>query len=375
MAVSRAKRDYYEVLGVARDAAPEPIKKAFRRLAHKYHPDRNRDDPDTETKFKEASEAYEVLSDTSKRRRYDQFGHAGLGGAGVHDFSHMGVEDIFSMFTDALGMGFGGRRRRSRGADLQTEIEITLADVLTGTERSIEFTRRDFCDTCSGSGAAPGSRKVTCRTCGGYGQVEQSGGFFGRVITACPSCRGAGSSIETPCESCRGSGWMAKERIVNIHIPEGIHDGQAVRLREEGEPSEDGSQRGDLHCYVRIAQHPFLERHDRDVVCRVPISFTQAALGAQVEVPTLTGKAVLKIPPSTQHGCLLRMPGLGLPDLRSRRRGDELVEVLVEIPSRLTNRQEELLREFAQTEDASVLPTSKGFLEKLMDYLGGPTTD
>ncbi len=378
MAVSKVRRDYYDVLGVSRDAAPEQIKKAYRRLAHKYHPDRNREDPDAESKFKDASEAYEVLSDSSKRRRFDQFGHAGLSAAGVHDFSHMGVEDIFSMFTDIFDMGFGGRRRRSRGADLQTEMEITLAEVLTGTERSIEFTRRDFCDTCGGSGAAPGSRKITCRMCGGYGQVEQAGGLgglFGRVITTCPGCRGAGSSIESPCASCRGSGWMAKERIVNVRIPAGIHDGQAVRLREEGEPAEDGTQRGDLHCYVRVARHPFLERHNHDVVCRMPISFTQAALGAKVEVPTLTGKAELKIPSGTQHGRILRLAGKGLPDLRSGRRGDELVEVLVEIPSRLDKRQEELLREFAQSEDKSVLPTSKGFFDKLVEYLSGATTD
>jgi len=373
MVVAAQKRDYYEVLGLAREATPDEIKKAYRRAAHKHHPDRNASDPSAEGRFKEASEAYEVLSDPATRQRYDQFGHAGVGGAGLHDFSHMGVEDIFSMFTDIFGGG-GGRRRGRGGTDLQTEVTLTLADVATGAERSIEFQRRDFCGTCGGQGAAPGSRKRACSTCGGYGQVEQSGGFgglFGRVITDCPACRGRGSMIETPCPACRGSGRTTASRVVNVQIPAGIHEGQAVRLRGEGEPGEDGSHRGDLHCYVRIAPHPFLERHDNDLVCRMPVSFTQAALGAKVEVPSLTGKAELKIPPGTQHGHVLRLAGLGLPSLRSGRRGDELVQVLVEIPKKMNKAQETLLREFAKTEDRSVMPESKGFFDRLMDYLGG----
>lgn len=375
MSVANAKRDYYDVLGVARSAVPEQIKKAFRRLAHQYHPDRNHDDADAETRFKEASEAYEVLSDPSKRRRYDQFGHAGLSGAGVHDYSHMGVEDIFSMFNDIFDFGLGGgRRRQARGADLQTQIEITLAEVLTGTARTLEFRRRDFCDKCGGSGAAPGSDRKTCSMCGGYGQVEQSGGLaglFGRVITTCPTCRGAGATISTPCPDCRGAMFVFAERVVTIQVPPGIQDGQVVRLRGEGEPSADGTARGDLHCYVRVKAHPFLERQENNVICRLPITFTQAALGAQIEVPTLTGKAELTIPPGAQHGQVLRLRGEGLPDLRRGKRGDELVEVLIEIPSRLNARQEQLLREFALTEDRSVLPRSKGFFDKLMDYLGG----
>ena len=204
--------------------------------------------------------------------------------------------------------------------------------------------------------------------------MEQSTGFgaiFGRVVTTCPSCNGRGSNIVTPCRSCRGTGRITKDRVVTAQLPPGIHDGQAVRIRGEGEPGEDGTHRGDLHCYVRITPHPFLERHNNDVVCRMPISFTQAALGAQVEVPTLTGKAELKIPPGAQHGQLFRLAGLGLPDLRTRRTGDELVQVLVEIPKKLDKDQETLLRQFAATEDESVLPESKGFFEKLMDYLGG----
>jgi molecular chaperone DnaJ len=372
MPVAGTKRDYYEVLGVAQDASPEQIKKAYRRLAHKYHPDRNKEDPDCEAKFKEAAEAYEILCDPPKRQRYDQYGHTGLSGVGVHDFSHMGFDDIFSMFADVFGGGFGGRRRGRRGADLQTEVEITLADVLQGTERTVQFGRRDFCDTCGGNGAAPGSHRRACNTCGGYGKVEQAGGFlFGRVITTCPACHGRGSTIVTPCQACRGTGRMVKERVVTAKIPAGIHDGQAVRVRGEGEPAEDGTERGDLHCYVRVKPHPFLERHNNDVLCRVPIGFTQAALGAKLEVPTLTGKAEVNIPRGTQHGQMFRLKGLGLPDIRTGHVGDEIVVVVVEVPKKLNRQQETLLREFAATEDKSVLPESKGFLDKLMEYLAG----
>lgn len=380
MARSGTKRDYYDVLGVSRDTSPEQIKKAYRRLAHKFHPDRNQSDPDAETKFKEAAGAYEVLSDPTKRQRYDQFGHAGLGGAGLHDFSNMGVDDIFSMFNDLFGGAFGGggrgRQRGRRGADLQTEVMLTLGEVLTGAERSIEFTRQDFCETCGGNGAAPGSERRTCGTCGGYGQVEQAGGFlFGRVITACPDCHGNGSIIVSPCKSCRGSGRMTKERIVNVQIPAGIHDGQAVRVRGEGEPGDNGAQRGDLHCYVRIKRHPFLERSNNDVVCRLPIGFTQASLGAKIEVPTLTGKAEVKIPRGTQHGQLFRLTGLGVPDMRSGRPGDEIVQVVIEIPKKLNKKQEQMLRDFAETEDISVLPESKGFFDRFKEYLSGDAQD
>lgn len=367
-----AKRDYYEVLEITREATVEEIKKSYRRKAHQFHPDRNPNDPSAEGKFKEAAEAYEVLSDPGKKQRYDQFGHAGLNGAGMHDFSHMDVGDIFSMFGDIFGGAFGSRGRRGGGVDLETQIQITLAEVATGTERPLEFTRRDFCEKCSGSGAAPGTKKKTCGTCGGYGQVEQQTGFgslFGRVITACPSCQGRGSTIVTPCDTCRGSGRVNKQRIVNVQIPAGIQEGQAVRLRGEGEPSEDGQHRGDLHCHVRVAAHPFLERHGRDLVCHMPISFTQAALGAKVEVPTLTGKAEVKIPAGTQHGQLIRLSGIGLPDLRSSRKGDQLVEVLVEIPKKLNKNQEALLRDFAKTEDRTVLPESRGFLDRVMEYI------
>ncbi len=368
-----AKRDYYDVLGVAREASAEDIKRAYRKSALKYHPDRNRNDPDAEKKFKEAAEAYEVLSDPQKRQRYDQFGHRGVSGAGVHDFSHMGAEDIFSMFNDIFGGAFGGggRRARRRGADLQAELAITLNEAAVGVDKELAFTREDTCEACDGTGAAPGSERRSCPTCGGYGQVEQAGGFgglFGRVVTICPDCRGQGTVVTSPCRHCRGTGRYPKKRVVNVKIPAGIHDGQAVRVRGEGEPGESGAPRGDLHCYVRVQPHAFLERHNNDLVCHMPISFTQAALGASVEVPTLNGKAELTIPGGTQHGQVFRMNGLGMPDLRSGRAGDELVQVLVEIPKKLSDKQEKLLREFAESEDRSVLPESKGFFDRLREY-------
>lgn len=369
MSVSETRRDYYDVLGVDRDTPPEQLKKAYRRLAHKYHPDRN-DAQDAESKFKEAAEAYEVLSDVDKRSRYDRYGHAGLSGAGIHDFSHMGVEDIFSMFTDI----FSGGQRRSHGADLQTEVSLSLSEVLTGADRAIEFTRRDFCDTCGGTGAAPGSRRQTCGTCGGYGQVEQAGGFgalFGRVITTCPSCQGRGSTIVTPCITCRSTGRVPKHCSVTVRIPAGIQDGQAVRVRGEGEPGADGGQRGDLHCYVRVEQHPFLERHDDNLVCQLPIGFTQASLGATVDIPTLAGRVDLKIPAGTQTGQLFKLSGLGLPNLRTGRKGNVIVQVVIEIPKKLNKQQKDILRRFAETEDQSVFPESKGFFEKVVDYFAG----
>lgn len=366
------KRDYYEVLNLSREASGEEVKRSYRKLALKFHPDRNQGDPESETRFKEASEAYEVLSDPQKRSRYDQFGHSGINGSGLHDFSHMGVEDIFSVFGDLFGGAFGGGRR-GRGADVQTQVEISLEEVATGAERTISFTRNEHCKVCAGSGAAPGSRKQSCPTCGGYGQVEQSSGLgsiFGRVITTCPTCRGQGSVITTPCKKCRGHGISPMERTVVVSVPAGIHDGQAIRVRGEGEAGKEGAAHGDLHCYVSVRAHPFLERNDRDLICRVPITFTQAALGAEIDVPTLQGKATVKVPRGTQSGQVFRLARQGLPGLRGGV-GDELVQVAVEIPRKLNGRQEELLRDFAETEDKHVAPESKGFFDKLIKYLAG----
>lgn len=375
MAVAE-KRDYYEVLGVTREAAPDEIKRAFRKAAMKYHPDRSSDDPSADAKFKEASEAYEVLSDPERRSRYDRHGHAGLNGFAGHDFSRMNPNDIFSIFGDIFGDFFGGAggHRASRGVDLQTEIVVSLEDVAGAIERQIEFTRNDFCDTCAGKGAEPGSKVVVCDTCGGYGQVERTagGGFFQtRVVTACPACHGRGKTITKHCKSCKGSGRMPKRRVVTVKIPPGIHDGQAIRLRGEGEPGDDGTTRGDLHCYVHVKPHPFLQRHGNDLLCELPISFTQAALGAKIEVPTLKGRQDVTIPPGTQHGELIRLARMGLPDIRNGRPGDQAVRVLVEIPRKLNSKQQGLLREFAITEDAQVLPQSRGFFDKLKDFFDG----
>lgn len=375
------KRDYYQVLGVQKNAAPDEIKRAYRQAAHKYHPDKSKE-PDAEGRFKQASEAYEVLSDPEKRARYDRFGHAGLDGVGLHDFGGMGVDDIFSIFGDLFGGAFGGggrgRARAERGIDIQTVIEISLKEVATGVEKTLRFERADFCDRCGGQGAEPGTPRRTCQTCGGYGQVERqtSMGFFTtRTVTDCPACQGRGDVIEKPCRSCNGSGRAMKERVLNVKIPAGIHDGQSVRVRGEGEPSASRSVRGDLRCGVRVRPHEFLQRDGDHLVCVLPISFTQAALGAQVDVPTLTGTSSLRIPPGTQHGKLFQLRGKGLPNLRTGRPGDEIVQVVIEIPKKLGQQQEELLRRFAASEDKSVLPQTKGFFERVKEYLTGESDD
>jgi molecular chaperone DnaJ len=379
--VAPTKRDYYEVLGVPRTSGPDEIKRAYRKLAMKYHPDRaTGDKAAAEVKFKEAAEAYEVLSDAERRQRYDQFGQAGLGGQ--HDFSHMDVSDIFSMFNDILGGGlggmggFGGAGRGGpgvqRGFDLETQVELTLEEVATGAEKTIEFERQEACPACKGTGAKGGTTPTVCPQCGGQGRVAQQGfgGMF-RMVTTCPNCRGRGTVIREHCNSCGGTGRQMGKRVVKIHIPAGVHEGQAVRLAGEGEPGDDGGPAGDLHCYISVKEHPLFSRHNNDLVCQVPVSFTDAALGARIEVPTLGGKEDLEIPAGTQHGEVFKLRGKGLPDIRTRRAGDEVVQVLVEIPRKLNERQRELLRAYAATEDAASLPQRKGFLEKLKDVLKG----
>ena len=376
-----AKRDYYEVLGIEKNASPDDVKRAYRRMAIKYHPDKNPGDKAAEAKFKECAEAYEVLSDAEKRKQYDQFGHEGLRSSGVHDYSHMKVDDIFSMFglEDLFGDFFGGggsRGRRAarpgaatRGYDLETTVELSLEEVAKGTEKTIEFTRQDACKDCSGTGVTAGKKPALCSTCGGNGQVAQGGGFF-QMITTCPRCKGTGQIITDPCKVCRGTGRVAHNRVVNIKIPPGVHEGQGIRVASEGEPGRGGGHRGDLYCYARIKPHPFLQRDGNDLIAVVPISFTQAALGATIEVPSLGVTRQFKIPPSTQYGDIFRIRGQGLPDIRSGRSGDELVQITIEMPKRLNSRQEELLREFATTEDKNVMPQSRGFFEKLKKYFG-----
>ena len=365
------KRDYYEVLSVTRTASDEEIKRAYRRLAMKFHPDRNHENKsEAEVAFKECAEAYEILSDPEKRRRYDQFGHAGVGAS--HDFSHMDVGDIFSMFDDIFGGALGGRggqrggRRSQRGFDLETQVELTLQEVAAGTEKTLEFEKQDVCDTCKGSGAKPGVPPVVCVQCGGQGRIAQQGfgGMF-RMVTTCPNCRGRGSIVREHCPSCRGSGRQARRRVVTVRIQPGMHEGEALRIPGEGEAGESGAPPGDLLCYIAVKPHPIFSRHHNDIVCQIPISFTQAALGSKIEVPTLKAREEFEIPAGTQHGEVFKLKGKGLPDRRTGRSGDEIVQVLIEIPKKLSDRQKLLLREFAASEDEKILPQRKSFVDKL----------
>ena len=370
-----SKRDYYDILSVQRSATADEIKRSYRQAALKFHPDKNPGNKEAEHKFKECSEAYEVLSDPEKRKLYDTYGHEGLRGAAVHDYQHMEMDDIFSIFNDILGGRGGGRSGRggtSRGYDLETQVAVTLQDVAKGCDREIDFTRQETCSVCKGTGASEGSKRRICSTCGGQGKVAQRGfgGMF-QMVTTCPSCLGQGSMVEKPCPKCDGAGLSPAKRTLTVHIPPGIHDGQAVGVRGEGELGAGGGRRGDLHVYVRVEEHPFFQRHENDLIVQVPISIVQAALGAEVEVPTLFGKSTLHVPAGTQHGEVIKLKGLGLPDIQGGRQGNLLAHVLLEVPRKLSRKQEQLLREYANLEEQSVLPAQKNFFEKLKDYLVG----
>ncbi|MCC7408281.1 MAG: molecular chaperone DnaJ [Phycisphaeraceae bacterium] len=374
------QRDYYEILNVERSAGDDDIRRAYRKMAMKYHPDRNPGDAVAEQRFKEAAEAYEVLSDPPKRARYNQYGHEGLRGTSGHNFSHMDVSDIFSMFEDIFGGmggasgGGGGRRGRraggQRGYDLETQVTLELEEVAAGVEREIEFTRQDLCATCEGSGAKPGSKPVACVTCGGAGQVQQSGfgGMF-RMVSTCPACGGVGKVHTEKCGTCSGSGRQPKKRVLKVRIPAGVHEGQAVRVPGEGEPGSGGGPRGDLHVVVRVEPHKIFERQGDDLVVRLPITFTQAALGAELTIPTLTDKTTLTVKRGTQHGEAFRVRGEGLANLRSGRRGDLIAVLVIDVPKKLSGKQEKLLRDYAQMEESSVLPESKSFWDRLKEKL------
>ena len=373
MPTMAGKRDYYEVLGVSRSATEKEIAGSYRRLAIKFHPDSNPGDEDATERFKEAAEAYEVLGDSDKRTIYDQYGHAGLeaGGAAPH-FTDVG--DIFEAFSEMFGFGdlFGGgggrrRRRQRRGANVRGNVTLDLEEAAAGVTKTIEFNRSKRCETCSGSGRRPGSASVTCGRCGGRGQFVQSAGIL-RVQTTCPSCNGSGSVISDPCGQCRGNGYM-KERVrLEVAIPAGVDDQMQVRLPGEGEPSPDGGPPGDCYCFVTIRPHRLFQREGDHLILRLPIGYSQAALGATIEVPTLNGRADLEIPQGTQSGDVFRLHRRGMPDPRGGSVGDLLVQTYIEVPKKLTQREEELLRELAELENANVTPHRKSFLEKLAGY-------
>ena len=352
-----SKRDYYEVLNVGRDASAVEIKKAYRRLAMKYHPDRNRDDADAEIKFKEAKEAYEVLSDPRKKSAYDQFGHAGVSGAGGMGGGGFNPADAFGdIFGDVFGDIFGGGRRGGRsqvfrGADLRYDLELELERAVAGDTVEIDVASLTGCETCGGSGSAPGSTPDTCDTCGGVGQVRMQQGFFS-VQQTCPSCRGEGTRITDPCEDCQGRGRVMTERSLSVKIPPGVDEGDRIRLSGEGEAGRNGGPPGDLYVEIHIKPHKLFERDGADLHCDVPISFATAALGGSVDLPTLDGQVSLKIPAGTQSGKVFRLRGKGVITVRSPRHGDLFCRAAVETPVNLTGEQERLLREFEASVEA-----------------------
>jgi molecular chaperone DnaJ len=372
-----AKKDYYETLGVSREASQEEIKKAFRHLARKWHPDVNPENKDAEEKFKEINEAFEVLKDPERRSAYDQYGEAGLEGMGF-DPRRAGFSSFDDIFRD-FGFGnifniFGGSGGdvSEEGADLKYEMKITLEDAFRGIKSRIEVPAFVVCSTCRGSGAKPGTAQKPCQKCGGTGSVRmvRRMGFMQTVsVVTCDRCRGRGSVIETPCHTCDGTGREKKARKVEITIPPGIHDGQYLRVAGQGEAGPNGGPAGDLYVLISVGEHAVFERHDNDLFCKAVISLYVAIFGGEVPVPTISGKAKLKIPPGTQSHTVFRLKGQGMPDLRNRKRGDQLVKVVVEIPARLSARQKELMEEFGGAAGPVRAEVGKGFFERLREHI------
>ncbi len=369
-----SQEDYYQVLGVGRNASEDEIKKAYRQLALKYHPDKNPDNKEAETMFKSAAEAYGVLSDQDKRRKYDQFGHEGLRGSGVSGFS--GFDDIFDAFGDIFGgsifegMFGGGRRGRGgkRGRNLRCDMKIELVDVITGVEKTLEISRKEPCGDCKGSGAQPGTSPITCVYCKGRGEIQKSQGFF-MVRSACPKCGGQGRVIDTPCRKCKGSGAAPKTATISVKIPSGIEDATRLRVTGQGEAGENGGPAGDLYCDIHVSPHPIFERHGNDIVCDIPITFPQAALGCEVEAPTLQrGKKIIKIPKGSQSGDVIAVKNEGVPDTYGYTRGNLLVHITVETPVKISSRQEALLREFEDLNHKNANPKQKNFFQKMRNY-------
>jgi len=376
-----SKKDYYEILGVASNTSDDAIKSAYRKLAIKYHPDKNSGDKKAEDKFKEVTEAYEVLSDKNKRTQYDQFGHAAFqGGTGPSGFgSTAHAEDVFrsvfeglggsgGIFGDILEGAFGGstsRQRRSsrRGSDLEMSMEISFEEAAFGVEKSVNIPRHETCPTCKGQGAAPGTSKTTCSYCNGKGQVMSQAGFFS-VARTCPQCHGEGEIIQSPCQECRGRGRVKVQRKIDVKIPAGVDTGTRVRVYGEGEAGQRGGERGDLYILIYVKKHSIFKRDENNILCELPVSFVQATLGDEVEVPTLYGRVKMKIPASTQSGKIFRLRQKGITDVHGYGKGDQLVRVTVEIPTKLSTKQRQLLREFDSLGGGST-PGIASFMDKI----------
>ncbi len=372
-------RDYYEVLGVSRSASDDELKSAFRRLARQYHPDVN-NNPDAEERFKEINEAYAVLSDADRRAAYDRFGHAGVRGAGgTPDFT-VDFSDFADIFGDLFGFGgFGRTSRRSRnaprrGSDLSYRLDLTFEEAVFGVEKEIEITRDETCSTCNGSGAEPGTSPVRCSNCNGSGEVRQVRqtilGSMVQVAT-CPVCNGQGEKIDTPCHTCKGRGLERVTRRKVVSVPGGVDNGTQIRLAGEGQPGMNGGPNGNLYVTIQVKNHKFFRRRNNDIVLDLDVNIAQATLGAEVEIPTVDGDAILKIPPGTQPGKVLRMRGKGVPHLRRNGRGDQLVVINVDIPTRLTSEQRDLFEQLANSLGSDVRPQERSFLDWLKETLGG----
>jgi molecular chaperone DnaJ len=368
------KRDYYEILGVQRGATDQEIKSAYRKLALQFHPDRNPNNPDAEEKFKECSEAYAVLADSEKREMYNRFGHAGVGNAAAGGgFDASVFQDFGDIFGEFFGFGdlfgggrSGGRTRAQRGADLREDITIEFEEAAFGVEKQITYRKHELCEKCNSSGSAQGKAPASCRTCGGRGQVRYQQGFFS-IARTCPTCHGAGSVISDPCANCRGEGRVVQQKTIDAKIPAGVEDGTRIRFTGVGEAGVHGGPAGDLYLVLRVKQHTFFDRQGNDLYCVVPISFTQAAVGTEIQVPTLEGEQTLKIPEGTQSGTILKLRGKGVPVLNGHGKGNLFVEVRVQTPTKLTKRQRELLEELQGIAQVENKPQRTSILGKMKD--------
>ncbi|MGN0930436.1 MAG: molecular chaperone DnaJ [Thermoguttaceae bacterium] len=364
--------DYYELLGIERSASQDEIKSAYRKAALKYHPDRNPGDEEAVAKFKICAEAFEVLSDPDKRQIYDRYGKSGLENqGGGHSFNDVG--DIFNIFGDMFGFGdiFGGGRggvRVQQGADVQCPLTLDLHEAAKGVSKEIRFYRREVCETCHGSGARPGTKPVQCKYCGGRGRIQQSTGVFS-IQTTCPQCGGRGSVITDPCPDCRGAGLVRREVVRNVRIPAGVDSGTRLRIQGEGDHSPNGGPSGDCYVIIRLQQHPLFRREGQDLICRIPVGYAQAALGAEIEVPTLDGVEKIKIPAGTQNGDIVRLRGRGMPTPRRNVAGDLLIQLFIEVPTKIKPEHEKILRQLAEIEGDAVLPERGSFGSRLKKFV------